>query len=320
MYTKVILLIAVLCVVFPAIVQQEGPAHQPVSLSLIVTDKDGKGLNTIRKDQVRLFEDKAEQTILSIEADERPVDYALLIDATGSFARLFASALEAAKLFIINRRPQDQVAIVRFVNSGTIEAVQRFSGDGDALLKALDKLYVGKGQSALIDALYLSTQYVAEHNKSNDGRRKVVVVITDGEDRISYYKPEQLVKLLRETGVQVFAVGLIANLDHDQRFHQPTPRQRAVNFLTTVADESGGRLFLPETREELSASAAQILLDLRAQFRIKYQSTNDASKKGFRKVEVRFVSTDGEKRNLIVPRRYYVGPKTPPGKNSEKKS
>ena len=61
------------------------PAVGPVvALSLIVTDKDGKGVATIRKDQVRIYEDGAEQTILSIEADERPIDYGIAIDASGS--------------------------------------------------------------------------------------------------------------------------------------------------------------------------------------------------------------------------------------------
>ncbi|HEX5966097.1 MAG TPA: hypothetical protein VFY51_09195, partial [Pyrinomonadaceae bacterium] len=69
-----------------------------VALSMIVTDKDNKAVTLIRKDQIRVFEDKDEQTILSIEADERPVDCVLLIDATGSFKRLITAALEAAKL------------------------------------------------------------------------------------------------------------------------------------------------------------------------------------------------------------------------------
>lgn len=89
--------------------------------------------------------------------------------------------------------------------------------------------------------------------------------------------------------------------------------------MTTVAKESGGRVFFPATTEELVAAAAEIILDLRAQFRIMYQSTHDPSKKGFRKLDVKFVSADGEKRNMIFPRAYYIGPKNAPGKNPEKK-
>ena len=327
MRTKFFAIVAVLGLSFVSASRAQDPAPAPppsgpvVGLSLIVTDKDGKGVNSIGKDQLRVFEDKVEQTILSLEADVRPVDYILLIDSTGSFKYLFGSALEAAKLFVLNRRPEDQVAICRFISSDKIETVQEFTADGDTLLKAVNDSYLEMGQSAVIDALYLSADYVNKHNKGNAGRRKVVITITDGEDRISYYKQKDLRKLLDETGVQMFFLGLVVDLSKDGRSMQrPSPRVEAEELLTAVATDSGGRVFFPETKEQLVAAAADIIYDLRAQFRIKYQSTHDGSKKGFRKVDVKFVGAEGdEKRNLVTPRGYYVGPK-PPAKSEKKKS
>jgi Ca-activated chloride channel homolog len=287
---------------------------------LIVADKDGKGVNAIRRDQVRVFEDGDEQTVLGIEADERPVDSVLLIDASGSFRPLITPALEAAKLFIVNRRPDDQISIVRFVGRDVIENTQEFTTDNTALLKALDQIYLQKGQSAVVDALCIGADYVAKHNKGNDGRRKVVVIITDGEDRNSYYSQEQLIKLFRETGVQVFILGLVLELNKDAGLIRLSPRERAEKLLTMVAEDTGGRVFFPTNKKELTDAAAQIILDLRAQFRIRYQSTH-ASKKVFRKVDVKYVAAPGdEKRNLITPRGYFVGPTTPPEKSEKKKS
>ena len=294
------------------------PSGSKVGLSLLVTNKDGKGLDSIRKDEIRVFENKTEQKILSIEADERPVDYVIVVDSTGSFVKLIQSAIDAAKLFIVNRRPQDQVAIVRFVNSYNIEKVIGFSTDGDALQDALEGLFVGEGQSALIDGLYLSAQFVSEHNNGNEDRRKALIVFTDGEERISYYKPQDLLKLLYQESVQMFAIGLTGELSPSKKSGKGSPRENAEKFLATVAGNSGGRAFIPETKEQLVASVAEILLHLRAQFRINYQSTNDASKTGFREVEVKFVSPD-ENRHLVTPRAYYVGPKTPPEKSEKKK-
>ena len=77
--------------------------------------------------------------------------------------------------------------------------------------------------------------------------------------------------------------------------------------MKTVAEESGGRVFLPAKKEQLIDAAKEIILDLRAQYRIRYQSTKDPAKTGFRKVEAKFVSTDGQKRKLIVPPGYYAG-------------
>ena len=290
-----------------------------VGVSMIVTDKDGKGVNSIRKDQISVSEDGDQQTILSIDADERPVDCVLLIDASGSFRPLINSALEAAKLFIVNRRPDDQISIIRFVSSDIVENTQEFTTDNTLLLKALDQIYLQKGQSAVVDALYIGADYVTKHNKENDGRRKVVVIFSDGEDRNSYYKQEQLLKLLRETGVQVFILGFVSELDKQGSFTRPGARDRAEKLLTAVAHETGGRVFFPTDKKELTDSAAQIILDIRAQFRIKYQSTR-AAKNGYRKVDVKYVAAQGdEKRNLITPRGYFVGPRTPPDKKSEKK-
>lgn len=319
------LIATVLCLVLAPASRAQEPAASPapagpmVGLSLIVTNQDNKSVSSIRKDQIRVLENKVEQTIVSIEPDERPVDYVLAIDSTGSFKRLIVSALEAAKLLIMNRRPVDQIALVRFVSSDIIETVRGFTTDGDVLLKSLEHYYLGQGQSAVIDALHVSAQYVAEHNKSNEGRRKVVIVITDGEERNSYYKEQDLIKLLREQGVQVFTLGLVVDLDREGGFTRLSAREKAEKLLKTVAEESGGRVFFPQTKEELITSAAEIILDLRAQFRINYRSTNENPKKGFRKVDVKFVSPDGEKRNLIVPRGYYIGPKDPLTKKPEKK-
>ena len=327
MRTKFLLIVLVFCLAFVPTPRAQDPAPPPpppagpaVGLSLIVTEKDGKGVNSIRKDQIRVFEDGNEQTVFAIEPDERPVDCVLLIDASGSFKPLINSALEAAKLFIDNRRPDDQISIVRFVGSDIIENTQEFTTDNTALLKGLDQIYLQKGQSAVVDALYIGSDYVANHNKGNDSRRKVVVFFSDGEDRNSYYKQEQLTKLFRETGVQVFILGLVLELSKEAGLTRPSPRQKAEKLLNDIADETGGRVFFPETKQALVDAGAQIILDLRAQFRIKYQSTN-ASKQGFRKVDVKYVAAQGdEKRNLITPRGYFVGPRTPAKSEKKKKS
>src|SRR5690349_3013771 len=99
--------------------------------------------------------------------------------------------------------------------------------------------------------------HVDEHNKSNPDRRKAVVIITDGEDRNSFYKQEALIQLLRETDVQVFVLGLMDELDQASPYRKPGARNRAEKLLTTVANETGGRVFFPRDREELMNSAAE---------------------------------------------------------------
>jgi hypothetical protein len=112
----------------------------------------------------------------------------------------------------------------------------------------------------------------------------------------------------------------VLELDKEAGLIRLSPRQKAEKLLNDVAEESGGRVFFPAKKQQLVDAAAQIILDLRAQFRIKYQSTH-VSKKGFRKVEVKYVAAQGdEKRNLITPRGYWFGPRTPAKSEKKKKS
>ena len=303
-------IVAVLCLGLASSMLAQAPAAQQrtgpvVGLSMIVTDKDNKGVANIRKDQVRLYENGTEQTILSIEADERPIDYGIAIDASGSLRSQNKSVLEAARLIIVNRRPTDEIFIERFITRYAIEKYRDFTTDSNALIQSLNNFKIEAGQSAVIDGLYTAVDYVAEYHKGDESRRKAVVIITDGEDRASTHSQEALTKLLRERGVQVFVIGLVQELDREAGFIRKSPREKAEKLLNAIAEESGGRVFFPAKKDQLINAAQEISLDLRAQYRIKYQSTNDSSKTGFRKVEVKFVSSDGHKRKLIVPRGYY---------------
>jgi Ca-activated chloride channel family protein len=270
------------------------PAGPTVQLSLIVTDGNDKSLNTISKDDIRLVEDKVEQTVLSVEPDARPVDLGIALDASGSTRRFLNPIVKAASLIVVNRQPKDEIFIERFISTDKIEKLQDFSSDEKVLLNALDSMYVEAGQSAVIDAVYTAVNYVAEHNRNSD-RRKAVVIFTDGEDRNSYYNIEKLLKLLHKEKVQIFVVGFIMDLTNQQTaIARAGNKDRAIKLLNTLAEETGGRVFFPRDNSELSDSVAQIVHDLRGQFQITYQSTN-ADKKDFRKVDVNLSSAGGEK-------------------------
>lgn len=308
MFARVIgigcLMMALLSLVFA---QATGPR---VELGMIVTDKQNKSLSSIRKEDVHLFEDNVEQTILSLEADERPVDLGIAIDNSGSFRTLLKAAVDATKLFIINRRPDDQIFIERFVSNDKIERVVDFTTDTNALVKGIDTLYIEAGLSAVVDALYEAVSHVAKHNKTVPGRRKAVVIITDGEDRNSHYKTDALIKHLREQKVQVFVLGILVKLDNNRPgFLTSDARSKAEKLLKTFAEESGGRVFFLRNGKEMLDATTQIITDLQGQFRVTYQSSNPATsdpKKNFRRVEAKLTSADGEQRTAILPRGYYV--------------
>jgi Ca-activated chloride channel family protein len=282
--------------------QDTKPAGKTVELRMIVTDSAKKSVDKIQKEDVHVIEDKAEQTVLSVERDDRPIDLVLAIDSSGSVRSLFPTVLESARVIVSNRRPEDEILVERFIGSEKIESMQDFTRDGKLLLTAIDKFFIEKGQSAVIDALYVAASSFAKFSKTKKDRRRVVVIISDGEDRNSFYKQEQLVKFLHQTDVQVFALGLVTELDKEAGLIRLSPRDKAEKLLQTVTSETGGRVFFPKNKTELIDSLQQLITDLRGQFRITYESSKE--KKGFRKVEVKLVSPNGEKRNAIVPRGY----------------
>ena len=282
--------------------QDAKPSGRTVELGMIVTDSNKKAIDKIQKEDVRVIEDKTEQTVLSVDRDDRPIDLVLAIDSSGSVRSLFPTVLESARVIVANRRPEDEILVERFIGSEKIESMQDFTRDGKLLLTAIDKFFIEKGQSAVIDALYVAANAFSKFNKTGTDRRKVVVIITDGEDRNSFYKQEQLVKFLHQTDVQVFALGLVTELDKQAGLIRLSPRDKAEKLLQTVTSETGGRVFFPRNKTELLDSLQQLITDLRGQFRITYQPAKE--KKGFRKVEVKLVSPNGEKRTAIVPRGY----------------
>lgn len=280
--------------------QDAKPAGPTVELSMIVTDSANKSIDKIQKEDVHVIEDKVEQTVLSIERDTRPVDCVIAIDSSGSLRRLLPTTLEAAKVIIMNRRPEDEILVMRFISSDKIEKMVDFTGDERALLFALSQVRIEGGQSAVIDALYVAaSEAFTNAKKTGKDRRKVVVILTDGEDRNSKYRQADLIKMLRQSDVQVFALGLISDLDNESMMLGKNPREKAEKLLQTVTSESGGRVFFPRNKTEIIDSMAQIIADLHGQFRLTYQSSG-GDKKGFRKVEVNLNPANGEKLKAIV--------------------
>lgn len=303
-----------------SLAQDPKPHGQTVELSLIVTDSAKKSVNSVRKEDIHVIENKIEQKVLDVQPDERLIDCGIAIDSSGSLRRLLPAAVEAARTIIVNKRPSEEYFIETFVDSEHIGNVRDFSSDTDFLVNGLKLIKIQSGQTALLDAVYLGAEFLAKYSKTPAGRRKVLVVISDGEDRNSFYNKDAVVKQLHYTGVQVFAIGLTEDLDKENTLLQRSPRERAEKLLRTFTEETGGRVFFPKNLGELREAVSQIVLDLRGQFRLRYQLDKEVTKEGIRKVEVKFISGTGEKRVPIAPQAYYANPKAVQSTTKEQKS
>jgi Ca-activated chloride channel family protein len=297
--------------------QPSASFSQSVKLTMIVTDASNHSVVDLRQEEIQLVEEKLPQSISWFAKDTRPVDYALVLDTSGSFKTLLRSVAQTAKILTNSNQPEDETFVESFVNSEHIETTQEFTGDKTKLSAALDSLYVRGGQSAVIDAVYLAVKHTAEYKGGPAERRRAVVVFTDGEDRASFYGSDQLVKLLRENDVQLFIVGITTELDKERGLVRESPRAKAEGLLNRIAEESGGRVFFPRDTKETSEAIEQIAHDLHFQYLIGYQRQGKPEK-GFRKIKVKLTTRGREKLTVITRPGYLLN--APGQKIVEKKS
>ncbi len=274
-----------------------------VQLHVRVIDRNNRPINNVSKNEFHVFEDGVPQTIETFTREEVPISYGLAVDTSGSLRSQLQSVIDAGKSIINSNKPGDETFLVRFISSDKIETVQDFTANKELLMDGLDSFYVEGGQTAVIDAVYLSAEHVSEYRKGDAGdrRRRALIVITDGEDRNSFYKQEQLFARLREEDVQIFVIGFVNELDKEAGLIRKSPREKAVNLIKKLASETGGRAFFPESLGELPQIANEIIRDLRTQYVISYNPTNKTQDGSYRAIKVTVDQvSDSEKRIALT--------------------
>jgi Ca-activated chloride channel homolog len=275
-----------------------------VQLHVRVIDRNNKPINNVGQNEFHIFEDGVPQTIESFTREEVPISYGLAVDTSGSLRSQLQSVIDAGKTIINSNKTGDETFLVRFISSDKIETVQDFTANKELLMDGLDSFYVEGGQTAIIDAVYLSAEHVSEYRKGDEGdrRRRALIVITDGEDRNSFYKQEQLFARLREEDVQIFVIGFVNELDKEQGLIRKSPRDKAVSLINKLASETGGRAFFPDSVADLPQIANEIIRDLRTQYVLAYNPTNKTQDGSFRAIKVTVDQPSGSDKRIALTR------------------
>lgn len=273
-----------------------------VNLDVRVVDRNNRPIGTLSEKDFKIFEDNQPQKIEFFSKSEVPTNYSLVIDNSGSLRSQLDKVIEAGKIMVNANRPDDETSVIRFVDSSKVEIKQPFTSSKDDIFYALDNLYVEGGQTAINDAVYLAIQDVDEYKKSNAAnarKRRAIVLVSDGEDRNSYYNETQLFQLLREADVQIYTIGFINELDADGSLIRKSPQKKARAFLERLAAETGGKSYFPNDVNELNGIAQNISTELRTQYSIGYIPTNDRRDGTFRSIKV--MITDGPNGQKRIP-------------------
>ena len=230
-----------------------------------------------------VMEDGARQEIRRVEpVESTPVRVVTLIDCSGSMAPQMEATRQAALGFLRSLlRPQDRAAVIAFNSSP--EVAVPLTGDLGRLERGLRKV-LAEGDTALYDSLVYSLLYLT----GTKGQR-AVLLLTDGADRTSRLTFEAALEAVRRTGIAVYAIGLGL---------EDGPRGEAAQKLRRLAAITGGQSFFPKDATHLAGIYQQIEQELRAQYRISYQSSNLGTDGAFRTIQLQMKTRGMDARTI----------------------
>lgn len=189
---------------------------------------------------------------------EKKVAYGILIDNTGSLKTQFTQIRALGKGIVERIHRRGSVSLFNFTTMrekklmrAVVSSGVEWSQDKDALDDYIDGLFVVPGQTALIDAIdSVAGQINAKANLEKDSfAEKIIILITDGEDRMSKVKEKELIHGLKESGVKVYAVGLVGELSVESGLISRSKKEKAEKFLKRLASETGGRVVFPKSNK-----------------------------------------------------------------------
>lgn len=280
------------------------PDPQPrrmVILNVRVTDSAGHAVVDVNQDGFTVTEDGVTQKITYFSKAEVPLSYGLVIDNSASMRRLLDAVVQTGAKIVNSNKGDDETFLVRFISSDKIETVVDFSSNKLLLQDRLNNLFVEGGQTALIDALYLSAQKLVGRKAENSLRRQALILITDGEERSSFYKQAQLFELLSANDIQIYVVGFTNQLDGKSK-------TRAIELLSRLANDTGGRIFFPQTPLGLADVADEVVRDIRNQYTVGYVPSGTGPENSFHKVLVSIANNPAQEKRIAVTRVGYAAP------------
>ena len=266
-----------------------------VNLLFAVTDKKGRFVTNLTKDDFEIKEEKKEQQILEFVAEsDLPLRLGILVDSSNSVRDRFKFQQEAAVEFVNSVvRPEDKAVVVSY-DSGA-ELVADLTSNTEVLSKAIRSLRPGGG-TALYEAIYFACRDKLMQDQPRHKFRRAMVVLGDGDDNASRYTRDQALEMAQKADVVVYTIST----------NNTKLEQEGDKVLRYFASETGGMPFFPFQARELSQSFENISNELRHQYNVLYRPEPLKTDGLFHRVDVR-VKT---RKDLIVrARKGYYAPR-----------
>jgi Ca-activated chloride channel family protein len=275
-----------------------------VVLHTTVLDDRGRFADGLKQDNFRVLEDKAEQKLSVFKREDVPVSMGLVIDNSGSMRDKRPRVNAAALTLVEASNPQDEAFVVNFNDDFYLDLDKDFSSSIPELKEALERID-SRGSTALYDAVIGSLDHVKKGAKD----KKVLLVVTDGEDNTSHNSLEKTIREIQKTDTVIYTIGLLSE-------ESKKNAKRARRALEDIAKSSGGLAFFPENVDDVRSICEQVAHDIRNQYTLAYYPTNTRRDGTFRTVQVEVIPPRGRGKLTARTRNGYYAPNSPGGVTS----
>jgi VWFA-related protein len=264
-----------------------------VVLHATVVDDKQRIVTSLDKGDFNVYENGSPQTITSFRHEDIPVAMGIVVDNSGSMREKRQKVNAAALNLVRASNSNDEVFIVNFNDEYYLD--QDFTSNINKLKAGLEKIET-RGGTALYDAVVASADHLKKEGKLE---KKVIFVVTDGEDNESAETLEQAVRRLQgDGGPTVYAIGILEGEEH------PKHAKRALQIMS---ERTGGLAFFPKTLDEVDAISRSVAHDIRTQYTIGYKPTTPKNQGGYRQVKVDARSRSYGKLTVRTKSGYYAG-------------
>lgn len=278
--------IAIVCGLSLACSAQDAKFTLDTTLVLIpvtVTDSMNRFVLGLHKEDFRLYEDGAEQSIVSFSAEDAPLSVGMAYDTSGSMTDKLRASRRAAVQFLRTMNGQDEAFLVEFGDQAAMTVP--FTSQIDEIQTKLAAATAGS-----LTAMFDGAQLALREMQKAKNPRKAILIISDGGDNNSRYTAHEIESLVREADVQIYAMGvfqpsIFAGLNKEEI--------NGARMLSQLAEQTGGRAFTASDANDLPSVAARIAIELRNQYVLAYRSKNKNNDGKYRKVEVKITPPPG---------------------------
>ena len=253
-------------------------------------------------DDFKVYEDKVEQKLSTFKQEDVPVSVGLVIDNSGSMRDKRPQVNAAALTFVETSNPEDEAFVVNFNDDYYLDTEHDFTSDIEEMKEALERIDA-RGSTALYDAVIGSLDHLKKGHKD----KKILLVITDGDDNFSHHKLPDAIAEAQHSDAIIYAIGLYSKDDMKE-----SEMRHAHRALEQLADATGGAAFFPEDVGDTEAICTQIAHDIRNQYTLAYYPTNAAQDGTFRSVSVQVLPPRGSGKLTVRTRSGYFAHQAAP--------